>query len=181
MTVLLLLGGARAGKSSLAVNLARARGGAVWVLATGEPRDAEMAARIRAHRLARPADWRVVEEPRELERALRAVPPAATVIIDCLTLWVSNLMEGREAEEITGDARRLATLARERSGLTIVVSNEVGLGLVSPNPLGRAYRDLLGRVNAQWSEVAEDVVLVVAGRAVRLMPFDVERWSPPHG
>ncbi len=181
MTVLLLLGGARAGKSALAVKLARARGGRVWFLATGEPRDEEMAARIRAHRSARPTDWRVVEEPRDLERALGAVPPEATVIIDCLTLWVSNLIEERSAEEIADRAQRLASGAQRRTGLTVVVSNEVGLGLVSPNPLGRAYRDLLGRVNASWSAAADDVLLVVAGRAVRLPPVDVERWSPRHG
>ena len=181
MTVLLLLGGVRAGKSTLAVSLARSRGGEVWVLATGEARDEEMATRIRAHRAARPAEWSVIEEPQELDRALDAVPSTATVILDCLTLWVANLIEARSAAEILEQTRRLVTRARSRDGLTLVVSNEVGLGLVSPNPLGRAYSDLLGRVNALWSEAADEVLLVVAGRGVRLAPVDVDRWGPARG
>lgn len=176
MTVLLLLGGARSGKSALAVRLAQARKAPVWFFATAEPRDAEMARRIEEHRRSRPADWRVVEEPRALEAAVAAVPPAATVIVDCLTLWVANLMDDRSAEEIVDRAAALGARCRARAGLTIAVSNEVGMGLVSPNPLGRAYRDLLGRVNQRWAEAAEEVLFLVAGQALRLAPVDVERW-----
>ncbi len=181
MTLLFLLGGARSGKSALAVRLARERGDPVWFIATGEARDDEMAARIRAHRSARPEDWHVLEEPRDLERALASIPTESTVVLDCLTLWVSNLIEDRAPEEIVARASDLATRARARRGLTIVVSNEVGLGLVSPNPLGRAYRDLLGQVNARWSEASDEVLFLVAGRAVPLDRIDVERWSHGRG
>ncbi len=181
MAVLLLLGGARSGKSALAVRLAQARNGPVWFVATAEARDEEMAARIRDHRAARPADWRVIEEPRELEAAVRLVPSEATVIIDCLTLWVANVMDGCTPEQIADRASALGARCRARNGLTIVVSNEVGLGLVSPNPLGRAYRDVLGRVNTRWAEVAEEVLFLVAGRAVRLEPVDPARWGERRG
>jgi adenosylcobinamide kinase / adenosylcobinamide-phosphate guanylyltransferase len=180
MTLLLLLGGARSGKSALAVRLARARGGPVWVVATGEPRDDEMAERIRAHRSSRPSDWRVVEEPRDLVPVLDTVPPEATLILDCLTLWVSNLLERYPTEDIVGRASNLAAKSRVRSGFTIAVSNEVGLGLVTPNLLGRAYRDLLGQVNSRWADAADEVLFLVAGRAVRLEPVDAERWGAPH-
>lgn len=177
MTVLFLLGGARSGKSALAVRLARSRGGPVWVIATAEPRDAEMAQRIEEHRRARPADWHVIEEPRDLERAISGIPEGSTVILDCLTLWVANLLEDRPPEEIVGRAAALGARCRMRAGLTIAVSNEVGLGLVSDNPLGRAYRDLLGRVNQRWAEAAEEALFLVAGQAVRLTPVDVGRWT----
>jgi adenosylcobinamide kinase / adenosylcobinamide-phosphate guanylyltransferase len=181
MAHLLLLGGARSGKSALAVRLAGQRPADVWVIATAEPLDSEMAEKIRVHRVERPANWHLIEEPRDLERALDDVPPASTLILDCLTLWVSNLVETRPAEEILRRATDLAGRARSRPGLTLVVSNEVGLGLVPPNPLGRAFRNLLGQVNARWAGAADDVLLLVAGRAVRLEPVELDRWRSHDG
>jgi adenosylcobinamide kinase / adenosylcobinamide-phosphate guanylyltransferase len=164
-----LLGGARSGKSTLATELASSSGGRVTVIATGEARDAEMAARIASHRAERPAAWRTVEEPLELEAALAAVPAESAVIVDCLSLWVANLIErGDDDGDVEAFSERVADVARKRTPPTIVVSNEVGLGIVPASPLGRRYRDVLGRVNAQWAAVADEAALVVAGRKLRL-------------
>ena len=169
MSLTFLLGGARSGKSTLATELASSSGGRVTVIATGEARDAEMAARIASHRAERPAAWRTVEEPLELEAALAAVPAESAVIVDCLSLWVANLIErGDDDGDVEAFSERVADVARKRTPPTIVVSNEVGLGIVPASPLGRRYRDVLGRVNAQWAAVADEAALVVAGRKLRL-------------
>jgi len=160
LTLVLLLGGARSGKSKLALDLARRAGAPVVFIATGTAGDEEMAARIEAHKNERPGDWTTIEEPVELERALRSVPAGTTAIVDCLTLWVSNFLD------VDGDSA--ARLAAARDGLTIAVSNEVGLGIVPDNALARRYRDALGRVNATWADAADEVYLVVAGKRLRL-------------
>lgn len=164
MTLVLYVGGARSGKSRLAVERARAVGGPVTYVATGEAGDEEMAERIARHRADRPREWRTVEEPVELARALAAVPSGETAIVDCLSLWVANLGD-RDAETPAAEA---AALAAARAGLTLAVTNEVGLGLVPVNALARAYRDRLGRVNQLWADAAGEVWLVVAGRRLRL-------------
>ena len=161
-----LLGGARSGKSSLALRLAAAAGAPVVFVATGEAGDDEMAERIARHRAERPADWTTVEEPRELEAALASAPPDACVVIDCLSLWVANVFESGTDVERRADA--VAAAAAARPGRTIAVSNEVGLGVVPVTPLGRSYRDCLGRVNATWAAHADDAFFVVAGKALRL-------------
>jgi adenosylcobinamide kinase/adenosylcobinamide-phosphate guanylyltransferase len=164
-----LLGGARSGKSSLAVELAREWAQPVTVIATAEARDDDMAERIRAHRDERPADWTTVEEPVELERAVAAVPAGIGLVVDCLTLWVANLVDRGDADADVEEASRAAAAqASRRSGPTVVISNEVGLGVVPATELGRRYRDLLGRVNAEWASVAESAALVVAGRRLPL-------------
>jgi adenosylcobinamide kinase/adenosylcobinamide-phosphate guanylyltransferase len=164
-----LLGGARSGKSSLAVELARAWNRPVTVIATAEPRDDDMAERIRAHREERPHAWMTVEEPLELERAVGAVPDEDGLVVDCLTLWVANLLDrGRSGVEVEEASRAAAARAGARSGPTVVISNEVGLGVVPATELGRRYRDLLGRVNTQWASVAESAALVIAGRRLPL-------------
>ena len=168
MSLTLLLGGARSGKSRLAVELAEARRSTVVYLATGEPRDEEMRARIELHRAERPGAWETVEEPLELERAIRGAAADACLVVDCLSLWVSNALEQHPAEQVEALGAAAAEAAASRAGLTIAVSNEVGLGIVPMHPVGRAYRDLLGRVNALWSEAAEQAYFVVAGRALPL-------------
>jgi adenosyl cobinamide kinase/adenosyl cobinamide phosphate guanylyltransferase len=169
MGLTLLLGGARSGKSALAARAAGGWAGPVEVVVTAEPRDAEMAARIRRHREGRPGHWRTVEAPRELEAALRAAEEAAFVVVDCLTLWVANLLEaGADDEQVARRAAEAAALAAARAAPTLAVSNEVGSGIVPAAPLARRYRDLLGEVNATWAGAAERSLLLVAGRALPL-------------
>jgi adenosylcobinamide kinase / adenosylcobinamide-phosphate guanylyltransferase len=164
-----LLGGARSGKSRLALELASASGAPVTFLATGEGRDAEMAERIERHRAERPAGWATVEEPRELEAALQRIDPRHTVVLDCLTLWVANALEqAGEAEPVLEAAASAAAVAAARAGLTIAISNEVGLGVVPATELGRVYRDLLGSVNRIWVDASTDARFVIAGRSLSL-------------
>jgi adenosylcobinamide kinase/adenosylcobinamide-phosphate guanylyltransferase len=170
MPLTLLLGGARSGKSALAARLAGRWDGPVTVVVTGEARDAEMAERIRRHRAGRPGHWRTVESPRDPEAALAAAPADAFVVLDCLTLWVSNLMEqGLDDGRVEALARSAAATAAARSAPTVAVSNEVGAGIVPADALSRRYRDLLGQVNAVWAAEADQALLLVAGRAVPLL------------
>lgn len=165
----LLLGGARAGKSSLAERMARAKGGPVAVIATGQALDEEMAHRIAAHRARRDAGWKVIEEPRRLVEAVGLVDPRHTLIVDCLTLWVANRLDDDDLVDRAGD---VALALARRPGLGLVVSNEVGSGIVPDNPAARRYRDLLGAVNAVLAHQAEEVYLVVAGRVIALETWD---------
>jgi adenosylcobinamide kinase / adenosylcobinamide-phosphate guanylyltransferase len=169
MALSLLLGGDGSGKYELAVRLASRSGRPVVVLVTAEPRDEEMAARIARHRARRPEDWRTVEASLDLASALDGVSEEACLIVDCLTLWVSNLMERGDADSaIEGTAQSVATAAASRRAPTIVVSNEVGSGIVPTSPLARRFRDVLGAVNAIWAAAADRTVLVVAGRVLPL-------------
>jgi adenosylcobinamide kinase / adenosylcobinamide-phosphate guanylyltransferase len=178
----LLLGGARSGKSRLAVELAAAWAGAVVVIASGEARDEEMTDRIRRHRTDRPPDWTTVEEPIDLVEALANVPDGACALVDCLTLWVSNLIErGLSDGEIEERARKAASLAATRGFPCVAVTNEVGSGIAPVQALARRFADVLGRVNAIWAEESDRVLLVVAGRVVPLEdPTDVLS-ELPHG
>jgi adenosylcobinamide kinase/adenosylcobinamide-phosphate guanylyltransferase len=168
VSLVVLLGGARSGKSQLALQLAERASAPVVFLATGEAGDEEMADRIARHRQERPASWTTVEEPVELEQAVLAVDDTATLVVDCLSLWVSNLIECRPAPEIEAAAAAAAEIAAARPGLTVAVSNEVGLGIVPLNALARTYRDVLGRVNALWVAAADEAYFVVAGRTIKL-------------
>lgn len=169
MGLTLLLGGARSGKSSLAVRTAKEWGGPVTFIASGTAGDEEMAARIERHRAERPSGWTTVEEPTDLVEALKSAPPGDLVVVDCLSLWVSNLLEaGWEDDDVEAAAMTAAELVAEREAPAVVVSNEVGLGIVPSTPLGRRYRDVLGRVNAVFAAQAAEPILVVAGRKLRL-------------
>jgi len=169
MALTLLLGGARSGKSQLAVRIAATWRGPVTVIATGEARDGEMRERIERHRRSRPADWQVIEEPLDLERALSSVASEACILIEDLTLWTSNLLLGGSPdEEIRRRNREAASIAASRRAPTIAVSNEVGSGIVPTNAMARRYRDVLGEVNRLWAEAADHCALVVAGRILPL-------------
>jgi len=169
MPFTLLLGGARSGKSTLAVRLASAFEGPVVVVATAEPRDEEMAERIREHRAARPSGWRTIEAPLRLLQAVSRIDRATCVVLDCLTLWVSNALEaGSPERSITSEASSVAAGLADRPAPSVVVSNEVGLGIVPTSALARTYRDLLGRVNTTFAERAERSWFVVAGRGLPL-------------
>jgi adenosyl cobinamide kinase/adenosyl cobinamide phosphate guanylyltransferase len=169
MTLTLLLGGARSGKSTLALGRARATGRPVVFVATGQPHDAEMAERIARHRAERDPAWATVEAPLDLAGALDGVDDAACAVVDCLTLWVANLVERGDDEpavlRLAGEAARLAA---RRPGPVVAVSNEVGMGVVPASALSRRYRDVLGRVNAIWANEAAEAALVVAGRPLWL-------------
>lgn len=159
-----LLGGARAGKSGLAERWAREAVGPVVVVATGEPFDAEMSARIARHRADRPEGWTVVEEPLDLAGAIAGVDPDAFVIVDCLTTWLGNAtFHGVELDL----AAALAAIT-DRPGHTVVITNEVGWGIVPADPETREYRDTLGRLNQRLVAAADEAFLVVAGRTLRL-------------
>ena len=156
----LVLGGARSGKSAYAEGLL-AHGRALY-LATGQAFDDEMADRIRLHRDRRGPHWQTLEEPLDLAGALdRVLDPERPVLVDCLTLWISNLMHAeRDVEAETG---RLCEVLAAPRGPVVLVSNEVGLGLVPDNRLARAFRDHQGRVNQRVAQTCSRVVFVAAG------------------
>jgi adenosylcobinamide kinase / adenosylcobinamide-phosphate guanylyltransferase len=159
--VTLVLGGARSGKSRYAETLVRDAGGGVY-LATAQALDAEMAARIARHRAERGDGWTTVEEPLELAAALeRGARGGRPILVDCLTLWLSNLMgaERAAAQEI---ARLLAAL-KTLPVPVVLVSNEVGLGIVPDNALARVFRDEAGRLNQAAAAAADRVVFLAAG------------------
>jgi adenosylcobinamide kinase/adenosylcobinamide-phosphate guanylyltransferase len=167
MALTLLIGGARSGKSDIALKMARRHGGPVVFVATAEAGDDDMAARIARHKAARPTDWATIECPDDIAAALARAD--GFVIVDCLTLWVSNQI-GRELSDvdIVRGARDTASIAASRAAPTVVVTNEVGSGIVPDNALARRYRDLLGTVNKTWADAADRTLLVVAGRALEL-------------
>jgi adenosyl cobinamide kinase/adenosyl cobinamide phosphate guanylyltransferase len=139
------------------------------LLATAAPSDPEMEDRIRRHRDARPPGWTTIEEQLAVRAALESRPPQEAVVVDCLTLWVSNLIaEGWDDAAIEEEGRKLAAAAACRHGLTIAVSNEVGLGIVPATAVGRRFRDVLGRINTAFAAVADRAQLVVAGRTLDL-------------
>lgn len=161
----LILGGARSGKSGYAAQRATASGLPVTFIATAQACDDEMASRIARHRAERPRDWRTVETPLELTAALRAeAAHDRCLLVDCLTLWLSNmLLAGREDE-----IEALITTLPDLPGRLILVSNEVGFGIVPENALARRFRDEQGRLNQKIAALAERVTLVVAGLALEL-------------
>ena len=161
---LLILGGARSGKSRFAVTGLPARG-RVTVIATAEARDEDMAARISRHQAERSPQWATIEAPVDLvPRLSDALAAADTVVVDCLTLWVSNLMlRGEDDAAIQKEAEALAALVAAPPAELRVVSNEVGLGVHPPTVEGLRFRDVLGLVNQRVAMAAHRVVLMVAG------------------
>jgi adenosylcobinamide kinase/adenosylcobinamide-phosphate guanylyltransferase len=156
-----ILGGARSGKSRYAESLI-ANEPPPWIyLATAEALDQEMAQRIAAHKARRDGRWRTIEAPRDLAGALAGVPGGAAVLIDCVTLWLSNLLLADA--EIKGEFVRLDDALTQITGAAVIVANEVGCGIVPDNALGRRFRDLHGWLNQHLAARADRVVLVVAG------------------
>lgn len=184
MAMVLVLGGARSGKSSFSEKLAETYGSKVIYVATATVQDEEMARRVAHHRFRRPASWDTVEETHYLEKVVdRYGNEADVLLIDCLTMWISNLLldeilpaPGSSFEEkeafILERARALAEIACQVKARVILVTNEVGWGLVPDNQLGRAFRDAAGRVNQLLAQRAELVYLVVAG-----LPIELHRVS----
>ncbi|NBR99405.1 MAG: bifunctional adenosylcobinamide kinase/adenosylcobinamide-phosphate guanylyltransferase [Actinobacteria bacterium] len=149
--LIFLIGGARSGKSSLAVELASAAERETIFVATARP------------------NWLTVEEPLDLAHAISEAPSSSCIIIDCLTLWLSNLMLRGDSESAinTASTKTLAAIAT-RVGRTIAISNEVGLGIVPESELARNFREIIGRVNQQWARAARQSLFLVAGRALEL-------------
>ena len=157
----LVLGGARSGKSRYAEQAVMASPPPWIYVATAEPFDGEMTARIAEHRSRRGGKWQTVEAPLDLAGAIADAPASATVLIDCLTLWLNNLMfKGRDIDAETG---RLEAALAARQAAVVLVSNEVGSGIVPDNAEARRFRDLQGRLNQRIAARADRVVLLVAG------------------
>lgn len=169
MTLVVLIGGARAGKSALAVELAARSNGPVAYIATAEARDDEMTARIERHRAERPGAWSTIEEPVALHAALDELDADHMAIVDCLTLWVANVLErGDERDVILAEATAIADAATARQAPVVVVTNEVALGIVPANELARRFRDVLGDVNRVFVTRADEASFVIAGKRIRL-------------
>lgn len=169
--ITLVGGGARSGKSAFALDLARRIGPRRVFLATAEPCDDEMAKRIRRHADERGAEFRTLEVPVEVVEALRMLDDADVVVVDCLTLWISNLLlQGRDEEAILAESKRLAAVLRSKPYHSILVTNEVGMGLVPETPLGRVFRDVCGRVHQALAREADEVYFGAMGILLRLKP-----------
>ena len=162
----LVLGGARSGKSRYAEGLVTA-GAPPWIyLATAQPHDEEMAARIAEHRARRGAGWTLVEAPLELAAAIAAHGSGTPLLVDCLTLWLSNLMFAEaDLDAATG---ALISAATASPAAVLMVSNEVGMGIVPENALARRFRDEAGRLNRRVADQAERVIVMFAGQALAL-------------
>lgn len=169
MSLTLILGGARSGKSSFALDLARDKE-AVAFIATALPLDEEMDKRIRHHKEERPSHWKTIEEPIDLLTVIKGLNDVEIIILDCLTMWVSNLLERYTDEEIIRIAEEIAKYSRDLKSEVITISNEVGLGIVPEYPIGRRYRDLLGRVNQIFAKYSNKVFFMIAG-----IPLEVKR------
>jgi adenosylcobinamide kinase/adenosylcobinamide-phosphate guanylyltransferase len=176
--LVLILGGARSGKSSFAQHLAKTVGDNVLFVATAEAGDDEMTKRIARHKASRPATWRSIEEPLELASVLKTETVSAdVVIVDCLTLWLNNLLlrEGDVSEEeVLGQVDTLIDVYEKGAASYILVSGEVGLGLVPPYPLGRTYRDIMGWMNQKLARRADKVFLMLAG-----IPLELKSLGAP--
>jgi adenosylcobinamide kinase / adenosylcobinamide-phosphate guanylyltransferase len=166
---ILVLGGQRSGKSRYAEGLVAGSGRQPVYLATAEAGDGEMSRRIAAHRARRDNRWRLVEEPLDLAGALSSASLGGTIVlVECLTLWLSNLMAAERNTESEGDRLVDALLGVE--GPVVLVSNEVGAGIVPDNALARRYADALGTLNQRVAAAVENVVLVAAGLPLILKP-----------
>lgn len=171
MTSTLVLGGARSGKSAFAQKAAEtaAGGGCPVLIATGQAFDDEMAERIARHRADRDESWTTIEAPIDLADAVAALPANAVAVVDCLTLWLSNLM--LEDRDIEAAAAELVAAVAACPARLWLVSNEVGLGLVPETPLGRRFRDEAGRLHQRLAASVAEVYFVAAGLPLRLKPL----------
>ncbi|HTO78416.1 MAG TPA: bifunctional adenosylcobinamide kinase/adenosylcobinamide-phosphate guanylyltransferase [Methylocystis sp.] len=162
----LVLGGARSGKSAFAEGLIAAAPQPWIYLATAETLDEEMAARVEKHRARRDARWRTIEAPHRLAEALAAAPEDAPLLIDCLSLWLSNRL--LVSADLTAETNALVAALVGRKALTVAVSSEVGLTVVPENALARAFRDAAGELHQAVARVAASVTLTIAGYPLKV-------------
>lgn len=166
---ILILGGARSGKSAYALELAASFSRDKVFIATAEALDDEMRARIEKHKAYRSSSWTTVEEPTEIIEVIAKNKEASLILIDCVTLWLTNLMEkGLTDADILKEVSWLSSAIKETLGAVIIVSNEVGHSLVSENPLGRRFTDLSGRANQKLAKAADEVYFITAGLGTKL-------------
>lgn len=160
-----IIGGARSGKSTYAHVLAKQYKRKVAFIATAEAKDHEMGLRIKLHRQSRPKHWQTFEEDADLVFAIKKIGKGfQCIILDCLTLWVSNLLlAGKSPKNIEDSAYRTLKELRKKNGRIIIVSNEVGMGIVPVNKLAREFRDIAGKINQVFASQAEEVIFMVAG------------------
>ncbi len=178
-------GGARSGKSRFALQraLSLSAGGVAVFIATAEPSDAEMRARIADHRAEREGRLTTVEAPRDLPEAIDRIEGHTVILIDCLTLWLSNLLvDGVPARDVEARVDDLAAAVAWRRGPLVLVTNEVGMGLVPETPLGRVFRDVAGRAHQRLAQDADELHVAIMGVVLRLRPepVGIER-SPERG
>lgn len=167
MSILFILGGARSGKSRYAQARAEALDGELLFVATAQAFDAEMADRIARHRADRGPRWATIDAPLELAATIRAKSgEGRLLLVDCLTLWTSNLLLAER--DIPAATTELIDAIQDAAGPLILVSNEVGLGIVPDNPLARRFRDEAGRVNQRVAAAADEAVLIAAGLPLKL-------------
>jgi adenosylcobinamide kinase/adenosylcobinamide-phosphate guanylyltransferase len=188
--LVLVLGGVRSGKSNFAQELAKSKGGNVLFVATAQAGDPDMADRIARHKASRPKDWRTVEEPLELASVLEGEASSAdTVIVDCLTVWLSNMLlreDGTQEDEVMEQVNGLANAYEKGAASYILVSGEVGMGVVPAYPVARLFRDIHGRMNQRLARKADKVFMTVAGIPVELKPLgmqwgDIASGEDPNG
>jgi adenosylcobinamide kinase/adenosylcobinamide-phosphate guanylyltransferase len=165
-TLTFLIGGARSGKSAHAETLATALPSPWAYLATAEPYDDEMRERIALHRSRRGDGWTTIDAPLDLAGALSSLPDGQSVLVDCLTLWLTNHMLAEH--DLDAECRRLADILSKPRGPWFVVSNEVGQGIVPDNALARRFRDAAGRLNQQVAAISDTVLLMVAGLPLKV-------------
>lgn len=169
--LILIGGGVRSGKSAFALALARRIGKRRVYLATAEARDDEMSARIDRHARERGSDFRTLEVPREVVGSAGSLEDADVLVVDCLTLWLSNLLlQGDSEDAILGQVDRLIRTLRERPFHAVLVTNEVGMGIVPESALGRSFRDLCGRAHQAIAARADEIYLGALGTLIRLKP-----------
>lgn len=196
MSLILVTGGARSGKSAWAeqraTELSTISGGGVTFIATAEVRDMEMRLRVAQHRKSRPRTWKTIEAPTGIAAALLSkakLEPGSVLLLDCVTMLVSNIMTGERAmnepskaeQAVQAELRAVLRIARERKTTVIMVTNELGAGIVPDNELSRNYRDVVGRINQWLAAQAEGIWLVVSGLALPLhdLARPVGRPNPP--
>lgn len=167
--LVLVIGGARSGKSSFALSLADLAPGPRLYLATATALDGEMEERIRNHKKERGDGWDTMEEPRDVAGKMKGASGYGVILLDCLTLWLTNMiMAGMDDAAVKGEVEGLALACKKTAAGVIAVSNEVGLGIVPDNPLARRFRDLSGLANRIMAKAADEVFFIAAGLPLKM-------------
>lgn len=175
--LILVLGGSRSGKSEFAEKIAGSLGGRVFYVATATVRDKEMADRIRLHKERRPQSWKTIEEEKDVLSVLKKGRQGDVYLLDCLTVWLTNLLlESKKEAYILEQAVGIASSVKNGIHL-VIVSSEVGMGIVPESPLGRIFRDMAGKVNQLFAAKADQVYFTIAGIPVEIKSLKGPEWS----